>query len=263
MSYWPSEGSPRPLDAEKSAIANRYETENDILRSQLDNQLITESQFRAKQRELQKAKIAEENAIERQLFESEKKRDRQNATTDYLQAIASIIPTLIAYDKTADPVSVLTKAAITGGFATASYGAELAAIGQKKFVPKKFAYGGVVNGPSHDQGGVPFSVQGNSGYEMEGGEYIINKRATSMHKDLLDRINKSGMTRPQVGRVKYAQGGLVSSPLNESVDYLKAIAEATTSTAIQTSKPVRAYVSSSDLRTNETERRLRDRNDRI
>ena len=257
------ENTQQRLDAEKSAIANRYETENDILKSQLDNQLITESQFRAKQRELQKAKIAEENAIERQLFESEKKRDRQNATTDYLQAIASIIPTLIAYDKTADPVSVLTKAAITGGFATASYGAELAAIGQKKFVPKKFAYGGVVNGPSHDQGGVPFSVQGNSGYEMEGGEYIINKRATSMHKDLLDRINKSGMTRPQVGRVKYAQGGLVSSPLNESVDYLKAIAEATTSTAIGVSKPVRAFVSSSDLRTNENERRLRDRNDRI
>jgi hypothetical protein len=51
--------------------------------------------------------------------------------------------------------------------------------------------------------------------------------------------------------------------MNESVDYLKAIAEATTSTAIQTSKPVRAFVTSSDLRTNETERRLRDRNDKI
>ena len=257
------ENTKERLDAEKSAISNRYETENDILKSQLDNQLITESQFRAKQLEIQKAKVAQENDIEKKIFESEKKRDRQNATTDYLQAIASIIPTLIAYDKTADPVSVLAKAAITGGFATASYGAELAAIGQKKFVPKKFAEGGVVNGPSHDQGGVPFSVQGNSGYEMEGGEYVINKRATSMHKDLLDRINKSGMTRPQVGKVKFAQGGLVSSPLNESVDYLKAIAEATTSTAIGVSKPVRAFVADKDLRTNSNERRLRDRNDRI
>lgn len=257
------ENTKERLDAEKSAISNRYETENDILKSQLDNQLITESQFRAKQLELQKSKIAQQNSIDKKIFESEKKRDRQNATTDYLQAIASIIPTLIAYDKTADPVSVLTKAAITGGFATASYGAELAAIGQKKFFPKQFADGGVVNGPSHEQGGVPFRVQGNSGYEMEGGEYIINKRATSMHKDLLDRINKSGMTRPQVGRVKFAEGGLVSSPLNESVDYLKAIAEATTSTAIGVSKPVRAFVADKDLRTNSNERRLRDRNDRI
>ena len=257
------ENTKNRLDAEKQAISNRYETENDILKSQLDNQLITESQFRAKQKQLQKAKVAEENDINRKIFEAEKKRDRQNATTDYAQAIASIIPTLIAYDKTADPISVLAKAAITGALATASYGAELAAIGQKKFFPTKFAEGGVVNGPSHDQGGVPFSVQGQGGYEMEGGEYIVNKRATSMHRDLLERINKTGRLSPTVGRMKFAEGGLVSSPMNESVDYLKAIAEATTSTAIQTSKPVRAFVTSSDLRTNETERRLRDRNDKI
>ena len=121
----------------------------------------------------------------------------------------------------------------------------------------------MVNGPSHDQGGVPFSVQGQGGYEMEGGEYIVNKRATSMHRDLLERINKTGRLNPTVGRMKFAEGGLVSSPMNESVDYLKAIAEATTSTAIGVSKPVRAYVADKDLRTDSTERRIRDRNDRI
>ena len=51
------------LEAEKSAISNRYETENDILKSQLDNQLITESQFRVKQQEIQRAKIAEELSL--------------------------------------------------------------------------------------------------------------------------------------------------------------------------------------------------------
>ena len=251
------------LDAEKSAISNRYETENDILKSQLDNQLITESQFRVKQQELQKAKIAEENDIDKKIFEAEKKQDRQNATTDYLQSLASIIPNLIIYDKEGNPVKLAVKSAISAGLTTAAYGAELAAISQKKFFPKKFADGGMVNGPSHSEGGVPFSVQGQSGYEMEGGEYVINKRATSMHRDLLERINKSGMTRPQAGKYKFAEGGLVSSPVNESVDYLKAIAEATTSTAIGVSKPVRAYVADKDLRGNATERRIRDRNDRI
>ena len=251
------------LEAEKSAISNRYETENDILKSQLDNQLITESQFRVKQQELQKAKIAEENNIDKKIFEAEKKRDRQNATTDYLQSLASIIPNLIVYDKEGNPVKLAAKAAISAGLTTAAYGAELAAISQKKFFPKKFADGGMVNGPSHQQGGVPFSVQGKGGYEMEGGEYIVNKRATAMHRDLLERVNKSGMTNAQTGKYKFAQGGLVSSPLNESVDYLKAIAEATTSTAIGVSKPVRAYVADKDLRGNATERRIRDRNDRI
>ncbi len=257
------ENTKAAAQSELDVIKNRYETEEDILKSQLDNQLITESQFRSKQKELQKSKAAEENSINKQIFDAEQKRDRQNATSDYAQAIASIIPTLIAYDKTADPISVLAKAAITGALATASFGAELAAINQKKFFPTRFADGGVVNGPSHAQGGVPFSVQGRGGYEMEGGEFIVNKDATSRNYDLLRRINDSTRLRPTTGKLNFAQGGLVSSPVNESVDYLKAIAEATTSTAIGVSKPVRAYVADKDLRTDSTERRIRDRNDRI
>ena len=62
---------------------------------------------------------------------------------------------------------------------------------------------------------------------------------------------------------KFATGGLVGGKADESVDYLKAIAEATVSTAINSSKPVRAFVSAKDLRQNENERRLRDRNDRV
>ena len=251
----------RELDAELDLIENRYEVEEDILNSQLDNQLISESQFRQKQKELRKAQVAEENAIERQRFNAEKKQDINNAKSDYLSAIAqSFINEVIA--GVPFPFNV-TNALITSASAGVSFGAQVAAISQRKYVDKKFADGGIVNGPSHDQGGVPFTVQGRGGYEMEGGEYIVNKRATSMHRDLLDRINKSGKMNPTVGRMKFAEGGLVSSPMNESVDYLKAIAEATTSTAIGVSKPVRAYVADKDLRGNATERRIRDRNDRI
>jgi len=244
-------------------IKNRYELEGEILKSQLDNQLITESQFRQKKKELRKAQIRDENDIDKALFDAQQKRDRQNATSDYLVALANIIPALITEDDEANPVALAIKAAITGALATASYGANLSAINQRKFFPKRFADGGMVNGPSHNEGGVPFSVQGRSGYEMEGGEFIVNKKATSMHRDLLDRINKSGRTSPTIGRMKFADGGLVSAPVSESVDYLKAIAEATTSTAIGVSKPVRSFITDKDLRSNSTERRIRDRNDRI
>ena len=250
------------LDAEKEAISARYEVEQDILKSQLDNQLITESQYRQKQKELRKAQIAEENSVDRKLFDAEKKRDRQNATTGYLQALASIIPNLIVYDNEANPIGLSIKAALSSALATAAYGAELSAIGQRQFIPKKFEKGGMVSGPSHAEGGVPFSVQGRGGYEMEGGEFIVNKKSTAKHFDLLNKINNS-TSRPIIGKNKFQDGGLVSSPLNESVDYLKAIAEATTSTAIGVSKPVRAYVADKDLRGNATERRIRDRNDRI
>jgi len=244
-------------------IKNRYELEGEILKSQLDNQLITESQFRLKKKELRKAQVRDENEIDKALFDAQQKRDRQNATSDYLIALANIIPALITGDTEANPVTLGIKAAITGALATVSYGAELSAISQRKFFPKKFADGGVVNGPSHLEGGVPFSVQGRGGYEMEGGEFVVNKRATSMHKGLLDKINQTGRTSPTIGKMKFAEGGLVSAPVSESVDYLKAIAEATTSTAIGVSKPVRSFITDKDLRSNSTERRIRDRNDRI
>jgi len=162
-----------------------------------------------------------------------------------------------------EPITTALKAKISAALAVASFGAEIAAINSKQFVPKRFAKGGIVNGPSHSEGGVPFSVQGQGGYEMEGGEFVVNKRATAMHKGLLEKINDSYKTRPMSGKHMFANGGLVTAQANESVDYLKAIAEATVSTAIQTSKPMRAFVSSKDLRSNDTERRLRDRNDRI
>ena len=45
------ENTKNRLDAEKDLIKSRYETEEEILKSQLNNQLITESQFRTKQKE--------------------------------------------------------------------------------------------------------------------------------------------------------------------------------------------------------------------
>lgn len=249
------------LDAEIDLIKNRYETEGDILKSQLDNQLITESQFRQKQKELRQAQVAEENSIERQSFNAEKKQDLNNAKADYLASLAqAFINEVLA--GVPFPANAI-KALITSGASAISYAGQVAAINQRKFVPKKFAEGGMVNGPSHSEGGVPFSVQGKGGYEMEGGEFIVNKRASHMHRDLLERINNSYKVRPLQGKHKFATGGLVGIEANESVDYLKAIAEATTSTAIGVSKPVRAYVADKDLRTDSTERRIRDRNDRI
>lgn len=251
----------RELDAELDVIEQRYEIEGDILRSQLDNQLITESQFRQKQLDLRKAQLRDENDIERQRFNAEKQQDLLDARADYLAALAqAFINEVLA--GTQFPFN-FTNALITSGAAAVSYAGQAAAISQRRFVPRKFEEGGMVEGPSHAQGGVPFTVQGRNGYEMEGGEFIVNKKAASMHRDLLERINNSYRVQPISGKYKFAQGGVVTAQANESVDYLKAIAEATTSTAISTSKPVRAYVSDKDLRSNATERRIRDRNDRL
>ena len=189
------------LDAEIDLIKNRYETEEDILKSQLDNQLITESQFRQKQKELRQAQVAEENSVERQSFNAEKKQDLNNAKADYLAALAQafINEVLAGVPFPASAINAL----ITSGASAISYAGQVSAINQRQFVPKKFAEGGMVNGPSHSEGGVPFSVQGKGGYEMEGGEFIVNKRASHMHRDLLERINNSYKVRPLQGQHKF------------------------------------------------------------
>lgn len=253
------ENKKNALKAELDAVKNKFKVEQDILKSNLDNQLITESQYRAKSEELRKKELQQENDINKKIFEAEKKADSSNVIIETLEALAS---NAIQNYKNTDAASA-TALTAAGYVAIAAAGAaKLDAIRRRKFYEVKYEEGGLVQGPSHAQGGVPFTVQGQPGYEMEGGEFIVNKKASSLHRDLLERINNSTK--------KFAQGGLVTPTVSstggaaqESVNYLRAIAEATTTSAIQGSKPVRAFVSARDLRSSENERRLKERNDRI
>ena len=52
---------------------------------------------------------------------------------------------------------------------------------------KEFAAGGMLEGPSHAQGGI-----GTRFGELEGGEAVINKNSASMFKPLLSQINQAG-----------------------------------------------------------------------
>ena len=249
------------LQAELDAVKNSADIENDILRSKLDSQLITEAEYRAQLEKNRKKEITQQNAIEKQIFEAEQKRDRQSALSDYLQSVASVIPNLIVNDGEANPIALAIKAAITTAFATASYGAEIRAINQRKFFPTKFAEGGLVTGPSHEQGGVPFSVQGRGGYEMEGGEYIVNKRATQKYKSVLDQINSYGKST-----YKFANGGLVKDPIqvaNRQLELLEAIASSNVSMVGKLDKPVRAFVASDDLRSDSNALRIKERNSQL
>lgn len=58
------------------------------------------------------------------------------------------------------------------------------------------ARGGLLNGPSHAKGGIPV---GNTGVEVEGGEYVVNKRSTAKNLSLLNQINSD----------KYGNGGVL------------------------------------------------------
>lgn len=73
--------------------------------------------------------------------------------------------------------------------------------------------GGILRGPSHAMGGIPFTVAGRPGFEAEGGEAIINKRSTAMFRNELSAINQAGGGRPfaRGGVTSFAAGSMISA----------------------------------------------------
>ena len=74
--------------------------------------------------------------------------------------------------------------------------------------PIKYAEGGLLQGPSHSQGGIPI---GRTGVEVEGNEYVVNKRSTAKYLPLLEAINAEGRKKSISNTDKrirrYANGG--------------------------------------------------------
>ena len=82
----------------------------------------------------------------------------------------------------------------------------------------KYEKGGLLKGKSHSEGGIPFTVAGRGGFEAEGGEYIVNKRATAMYFPVLEAINRSagyGNYNP----VYMAAGGVIKQIPDTQIDY--------------------------------------------
>jgi hypothetical protein len=96
--------------------------------------------------------------------------------------------------------------------------------GSAKPIGTTFAKGGLLDGPSHARGGIKTSFG-----ELEGGEYVINKRSTASFLPLLTAINSAGNR-------KYEQGGMMAN-----MDTIQAMM------ASQATPIVKTYVVASDM----------------
>lgn len=88
--------------------------------------------------------------------------------------------------------------------------------------------GGIVMGPSHENGGVSFA---GGGLNLEGGETIVNKKSSLNYASLLSSINQSGGGQPLVNN---ASNSLMEERL------IQAISKAN-------QQPIRAYVLNSEI----------------
>lgn len=143
---------------------------------QLNAEMRAQREAQAQEKKIQK----EKEANERKQDDLEKKRKKQQYHRDMLQAVVNgaMAVTYALVNKW--PIPAIPMAALAASTAAAQIGIMAA--------NKPYAKGGLLEGKSHAEGGIPV---GNTGIEVEGKEYIIRKKSTTPNIEILDYINKS------------------------------------------------------------------------
>lgn len=204
---------------------NKVQELNDKMKNSSGAQLEALKQQQADEMLLLAQREAEEKRLAREKEKREKelaKKEKQQRKLELkMQLIEGIVNTAVS----------VTKALTWGWPLGAIFAGIIGAMGamQTSIIRKqisKLADGGLLQGRSHAQGGI---AVGNTGIEVEGGEYVINKRSTAKYLPLLQAINEEGARKKTVANQlgKYANGGQlnyqrISSNL-DSVDTNKVI----------------------------------------
>jgi hypothetical protein len=160
------------------------------------------------QKKFLEQQIEQEKKAQEQLNkQAEKARKEQAEAQKAIAIVQAVISTALAV------VNALGSAPPPASFILAAAAGVAGAVQIATIASQKFALGGIaedggiISGPSHNEGGVPFTIGKKSGFEAEGGEAIINKKSTALYKPLLSKINQAG------GGVAFAGGGVLSAPV--------------------------------------------------
>lgn len=164
--------------------------------------LKTEQDIQKKKQQNEK----KQQALEKQQEALEKKRWEQNKQNQIVQATINTF-TAVTNALAVQPWFVglaLSAVALAMGMAN------VAKIKSQKYM----ATGGLLSGKSHLQGGIPV---GNTGIEVEGNEYVINKRTTMKNLPLLEYINSRDKVLTRDDLIRFYDDGngrqLISKPM--------------------------------------------------
>ncbi|TGD82870.1 hypothetical protein [Hymenobacter wooponensis] len=169
----------------------------------------------AEQREkIQKAHAQNQERIEKEYAEKRRKIAIAQALIDLASGVMQILRAPAA--PFVEPFATVVRG-VQIGLLTATAGAQIAAISSQRF-----AEGGVLNGPSHSQGGIPLvhRLTGRPMGEAEGDEIILTKGVwrSPLLRPLASVLNVMGGGKPLAPSGHMALGGVVqSSFVRESV----------------------------------------------
>lgn len=149
----------------------------DAIREQLQDEMQRRSEAQREEQRLQREKEKQEEAI--------RKKERQAKRVEMLTNIAMAIGNTASGATRAFSDFPFPFSAIVAAIITAS---GLAQVGIMTKQLTKLEDGGLINAPSHANGGA--RIQGTN-IEVEGGEYVVNKRSTAANKTLIEYINRA------------------------------------------------------------------------
>ena len=179
------------------------------------------------EREAQLASLQEEQRIEKEKEINQKKQDALEKKRRDQEKKNSIVQATI------NTFTAVTNAlAVQPWFVGLALSAVALALGMAQVAQikkQKYAKGGLLKGNSHATGGIPV---GQTGIEVEGDEYVINKHSTKKNLPLIDYINRSNkrLTREDLlnwydsgkqnvtkqTKTKFATGGVIPTLPNQS-----------------------------------------------
>lgn len=183
-------------------------TQLEQYKTQMADEMLLLQQREQEEKRLQKEKEKREKELEKK----QKKQRKAEAAAEMVQAAISIALGITRALSFPPPASYVF-AAITGALGAVQLGIMAAQYA-------KLADGGLLQGRSHAQGGI---AVGNTGIEVEGGEYVVNKRSTAKYLPLLQQINEEGARKKTVANQlgKMADGGQLNyERINSNMDAL-------------------------------------------
>ena len=181
-------------DEAKEASGQRADFLNAQLERELSNREKVQNQIDA-----QTSSIKSLESQEQKLAQEREKNARQQARIQALAIVAqsalSLAQAVGAVTTTASETGIGAVVAVPAVLGVIAAG--IATVTSLIGAAKTFENGGLLEGASHDNGGIK-GTGSFSNIEVEGGEYIVNKRATKQFLPLLESINK------------YQNGGILS-----------------------------------------------------
>lgn len=167
---------------------------------QMQQQQEEEAVKASTQSEDQKAKAIDD--IKRKYFEKNKSIEIANAIISSISGALNAFVSTLKFDPTGITGSILAAAALATGYfqvekiRATTYQSSLDSSSNKSPQGSMYAEGGLLTGRSHNLGGIKTSMG-----ELEGGEFVMNRRATANFLPLLQAINSQGNTPgPQIGQ---------------------------------------------------------------